>query len=788
VATPDEAQLGAWAARWPGANWGVATGRTSGFFVLDVDGPEGVASLDAHGPRPRTATQETGRGGLHLLFRLPDFPVGNSVKRLADGLDVRGDGGQIVLAPSVTTGPYRWLAPPWELAPQVAPGWLLERLRELSRGRPASGAGGAGGAGGANPPPPERGFWPAASPEVLEAARAALVEHGPAVEGQGGDDHTLRAAAILAHDHALTDDEAWPLFEAWNLTCAPPWSTEDLRRLLSNGRRYGKKPWGCARQPDALEAGRAALATWAGVDVREAQALVAPYLTAIRDPLTWDMLAAEYRTATGRVPMVPKPKAESRALEQGEIQLGTDLHRVADEASAAIAPLLFQRAGRLCEVVQLGMPVIRDLAVPGVLDYLSRAARWLRYDEKQGLVPTSPPAVIASVVLERPRAGVRQLDAVTTSPVLLPDGSILQDRGYSELARVWLEPSVQVQVQDWPTREEARAAVAVLKDIFREFLFRSEADFSVVLAAVLSPLVKPAIHNAPAPLVVVSAASPGAGKSLLTDVIVKIASGQPPAIRPYTPGSSEEWMKKLTSYVLAGPVINVFDNVVRPIGDEGLDILLTANGWADRLLGSNAAPVLPLPGVWMASGNNVAVQGDTVRRVLVVRLEVDRDRPQERPTERGEQGLRDEVDRRRAELLGSALTILRAYCVAGRPEVGLPPWGSFPAWSGLVRGALVWAGCADPYETQRRAQDELTEEDHETHDFWIAAVRASDGTLPGVLGVALAQDAEGTLGLRGPLTTHTVRRRIARFVDKPRLGQRIRRTETGGYSIERISS
>jgi len=55
----------------------------------------------------------------------------------------------------------------------------------------------------------------------------------------------------------------------------------------------------------------------------------------------------------------------------------------------------------------------------------------------------------------------------------------------------------------------------------------------------------------------------------------------------------------------------------------------------------------------------------------------------------------------RRRLLASALTILSAYCQAGRPRQDLKPWGSFEGWSDLVRQALVWAGLPDPGATRQ---------------------------------------------------------------------------------------
>jgi putative DNA primase/helicase len=63
----------------------------------------------------------------------------------------------------------------------------------------------------------------------------------------------------------------------------------------------------------------------------------------------------------------------------------------------------------------------------------------------------------------------------------------------------------------------------------------------------------------------------------------------------------------------------------------------------------------------------------------------------------------------RPRLVAAALTLLRAYVVAGRPEpVRRVP--SFEAWSALVPSALVWAGEADATKAiPEESADEATE-------------------------------------------------------------------------------
>jgi len=119
----------------PGDNIGLATGAASDCWALDVDPKHGgdlrLKELETvHGALPDTWKQRTGSGGFHLLFQLPDdFTVTDSPGRLPPGLDVRGEGGQIVLAPSVSgVGAY---AVERDAAVLAAPAWLLDLIRPL---------------------------------------------------------------------------------------------------------------------------------------------------------------------------------------------------------------------------------------------------------------------------------------------------------------------------------------------------------------------------------------------------------------------------------------------------------------------------------------------------------------------------------------------------------------------------------------------------------------------------------------------------------------------------------
>jgi putative DNA primase/helicase len=136
-ATTNEAQLREWAAQFPGCNWGAATGATSGIIAIDCDGAEGTLWIERqrelHGDGwTSTRTSETARGK-HLFFRTPnDITVRNSVGSIAPGIDIRGEGGFVVVPPSTheTGVTYQWTT---ATAVQDAPGWLVQAATSASR-------------------------------------------------------------------------------------------------------------------------------------------------------------------------------------------------------------------------------------------------------------------------------------------------------------------------------------------------------------------------------------------------------------------------------------------------------------------------------------------------------------------------------------------------------------------------------------------------------------------------------------------------------------------------------
>lgn len=116
--TTDEARITQWFTQWPESNIGLACGIESNVIAIDVDprhgGFESLEDYESNrpeGPLPATLQAISGSGGRHILFQYPaNVNVGNRIDWLP-GVDVRSNGGYIVVPPSrhLSGAKYRWL-------------------------------------------------------------------------------------------------------------------------------------------------------------------------------------------------------------------------------------------------------------------------------------------------------------------------------------------------------------------------------------------------------------------------------------------------------------------------------------------------------------------------------------------------------------------------------------------------------------------------------------------------------------------------------------------------------
>lgn len=301
--------------------------------------------------------------------------------------------------------------------------------------------------------------------------------------------------------------------------------------------------------------------------------------------------------------------------------------------------------------------------------------------------PEDAPRTIASAIMAKHGSRhFRKLIAVTTAPTLRPDGSVLDLPGHDQATGLLYVTSDAnpVSVPTAPNVEQALSALTTLWNPIRMFPFADPTSIGVTLAAMVAACLRPSLPTCPA--TGFDAPAAGTGKTLLAKCIGALATGEDVAV--LSPATDEdECRKRLFAALRGGSKVLLWDNVRDPLGNAVIDSFLTSPMFADRVLGSSQNLELPNRCLFLISGNNLRLTGDTHRRVLLARLDAKTEAPFKR------EFLFDplaEVCQNRHALVVAALTIVRAYITAGRPKAAKSRIASFEQWDDLVRQPLCW--------------------------------------------------------------------------------------------------
>lgn len=175
-------------------------------------------------PKIKAPAVKTGGGGVHIYFKKPaDVEL---VYRLKDfpGMEIKtGMKNSYVIGPGSgheSGNKYEFIGG-HDLAdvPQ-APAKLIEFLTKTAGNLSETGSGFTGGEA------------------ELKRYVSWLKQLEPAVEGQGGDEHTFKAA-VKGRDFGLRPkDVLLALLEHFNPRCTPPWSEDELKLKIRNAYKY----------------------------------------------------------------------------------------------------------------------------------------------------------------------------------------------------------------------------------------------------------------------------------------------------------------------------------------------------------------------------------------------------------------------------------------------------------------------------------------------------------------------------------------------------------------------
>jgi putative DNA primase/helicase len=294
----------------------------------------------------------------------------------------------------------------------------------------------------------------------------------------------------------------------------------------------------------------------------------------------------------------------------------------------------------------------------------------------------------------RANLGFEELVGLIQTPFMRADGTISGFKsGYDDQTGLWIDlAGVKYRpVLDRDcTKANALAALQRLKQVLSEYRFADPLSGTVALAAMLTPLMRPAVLFVP--IFAIDAPIQGSGKTKLAVSIAALMTGLAPALVQGT-SDTKELDKRINGVLLGGDQCVVIDNIVGGgWGTADLCATITTERVAIRPLGTSKIVRLKNTFILFVIGNNLVIEGDVVRRTLPIRIDPNVARPDR------EQHSFDPVDyvrEHRVDMVYDILLILRAYVLANRPPMGGLEIGSFSAWAQFVRDPLMWLGEPD---------------------------------------------------------------------------------------------
>ncbi|WP_300339090.1 hypothetical protein [Accumulibacter sp.] len=353
-----------------------------------------------------------------------------------------------------------------------------------------------------------------------------------------------------------------------------------------------------------------------------------------------------------------------------------------------------------------GALILHSVDGAHLAELAGRAALHERYDARSEAYKSCDcPRRVSDAYLSRGYwPELRQLTGFVEAPIVTLNGRLLDAPGYDADTGLFLAfekiPGYTAPASK-PGMDEASSAAGRLIEAVSEFPFVDDTDRSAFLAGVMTGLLRRVLSAAP--MMAVTAPSPGTGKTLIAETFAIIASGRRASVLSLGHDDAET-EKRLAGVLLAGDACIALDNIERPLKGELLCQVASQEFVRLRPLGASGMVSIPTHALLVATGNNLAIVGDLKRRVSLIRLDACQERPEQRAFKRDHL---NDVFAQRGAFIRDALTICLAYIGAGFPAVdGLYPLGGFEHWDRLVRRPLVWLGLPDPLKASEALRDQ----------------------------------------------------------------------------------
>lgn len=375
------------------------------------------------------------------------------------------------------------------------------------------------------------------------------------------------------------------------------------------------------------------------------------------------------------------------------ITTGRYMRDITEEAIGALKkangddPKVFQRGNslvRLRDVKGLSAEALNVASLKGMLD---RCADFVKLSKEGDEIPARPSGDVIADILSLPDQGFPVLRGFYSAPVFLPNGTLLSQNGYDTDSCLYLSLNGLTGTTGGMPLGEAK--ILLLDDLLGDFPFADLGSEAHVLALILQVFARLMIDG-PTPLFLIDAPARGTGKGLLIDIVSVVGLGKRADVM-VLPNDENELEKRITATLVEGHQLILMDNVTS-LRSATLSAALTTTDWQGRWLGKSQMVQAPNSAAWIATGNNVAMSDEMVRRTVSIRLDAVAERPESR-TGFKHSRLLEWAFANRLQLVSACISIVAAWVDAGMP-IHKPKntLGRFESWVGVMGGILEVAG------------------------------------------------------------------------------------------------
>ncbi len=300
------------------------------------------------------------------------------------------------------------------------------------------------------------------------------------------------------------------------------------------------------------------------------------------------------------------------------------------------------------------------------------------------------------------RTELREVISITSSPLYSPDGELFASDGWSEKTKTLILDCVPVEL---PASMSAAHSLEVLREVYADYPFVSQADLDNIIAAMLVPLVRPMIAG-PVPFFAVHGNQPGVGKS---KIIKTIQAMHGLDYETTTLDTDEKDLADATLVKLGrGLPMVAYDNIKHHINSEVLENIVTSEDFSGRLKNYSKDGKYKVRVMFTFTGNGMTMSRDFARRGLHCTIRDTSGEPTSRVVR--EKNLEAWVARHRSELLSHLLQMVQDWLAAGRPAASYTDT-TFPAFCDVVggivehAGGLFWANAKEARDDSRDDSD-----------------------------------------------------------------------------------